>query len=61
VAVEVELMEVVGVLVGAMEEVMVAMVEAEVEAMVVLGPMWQQLRTLSITLMGEQVKQWEQW
>jgi hypothetical protein len=47
--------------VGAMEEVMVAMVEAEVEAMVVLGPMWQQLRTLSITLMGEQVKQWEQW
>jgi hypothetical protein len=38
VMVEVDLVEVVGVLVGAMEEAMVAKVEAEVEAVMALEP-----------------------
>jgi hypothetical protein len=38
VVVEVDLVEVVGVLVGAMEETVVAVVEAEVEAVMALDP-----------------------
>jgi hypothetical protein len=48
--VEEELVEVVGVLLGPMEEVVVAVVEAEVETVVVLGPMWRQLRRLRLSL-----------
>jgi hypothetical protein len=50
VVVEVEPVEVVKVLVGAMEEAMVAVMEVEVEAVVALGPMWRPLRRLNLSL-----------
>jgi hypothetical protein len=50
VVVEVEPMKVMGVLVGAMEEAVVAVMEAMVEAVVAPEPMWQPLRRLCLSL-----------
>jgi hypothetical protein len=50
VVVEVELVEVGGVLVRAMEEVVVIVVEAVVKAVVAQGPMWRLVRILSPSL-----------
>jgi len=47
VVVEMELVEVGGVLVRAMEEVVVIVVEAVVKAVVAQGPMWRLVRILS--------------
>ena len=48
--VEVELVEVVGVLVEDMEEAMVTVVEAVVEAVVAQGPTWRSVRILCLSL-----------
>jgi hypothetical protein len=50
VVVKVEPEEVVEVLVGASEEAAVAVMEAEVEVVVALGPMWRPLRRLYLSL-----------
>ena len=47
---EVDLVEVVGVLVGAMVEVVVVIVEAEAEAVVAQGPIWWPVKILCLLL-----------